>query len=665
MHPSLHLDRLQKLPSHIQSLAKSASQGSLASIQTLKDQVYESRIPERYWEHLVPALFAILDPTSIQSLLESCRVGYAPQLDTATKTVILALKLLSFVFSRCHKTNRLPGGIFEDIWARLWAWMEFFELAAVFVSPAPDTFRATTYALCVQTLRWLCKYTSSRPEYHRIVFNTAGAIEYLGAAWSQTAGCANYATLECFSLVIAMYFDVSRAPIASDSVDPYLGALVHAVGSSSSLARTVVTHILGVLSHPIDPSDHPIFDLQGVFELLHRVLNPLRSRQDYGLPTALADAGIVGVLVATCRRMVKESFVPRDSDPALAVMDDVNNSLLTLLILVLGHIPRRQERVCEALRAGLVSFLGECPPALWSNPKTGPKLKFIVSSSLRECLVFHSTLSALRPHFAEMSRIMNPTLDMPDEDFVHDWQGFLGLAKDYFEILDSYEQGSLTKYRACDNLSCGAIREKHGLKRCAGCLTAYYCSKRCQKRAYRVGGHREDCDLLQIRRRELCADIGPKDRAFLRAILHNLYESRKDHVAMGLFTATKMQPNHVPYTVFNLSGGNCEIRVISRLEESIAAQITPAHLAKQRPGAGGDARMDMHLLEITGRTQKDRATRFILMPMRSQSTKIHDAIRWLAERTEHIGEDQVGMLAELHGGRIDEILTRLPVLQIH
>ncbi|KAJ7633266.1 hypothetical protein FB45DRAFT_1058199 [Roridomyces roridus] len=117
------------------------------------------------------------------------------------------------------------------------------------------------------------------------------------------------------------------------------------------------------------------------------------------------------------------------------------------------------------------------------------------------------------------------------------------------------------KLKACDNTLCGVIGTKAQLKRCTGCYAFYYCSIRCQSVDWH-NEHKASCwgphSILLNDRLFL---VLPRQRSFLRAIVHEDYMNSKLQIYTDIVKCMRAHPNTGYFVHFNYVRGAAEISV--------------------------------------------------------------------------------------------------------
>ncbi|KAJ7057294.1 hypothetical protein C8F01DRAFT_1307389 [Mycena amicta] len=648
MHPSLALENLESLSPKHKKIAETALSGPPSAVPDFISKLVampNSRLPL-----FLPVLFALLDTVHID----------LDVFESSTRPIALDDRILAVVAVVPPLVHLIDNGTvaleaLDDIWPRVWAWTEFIQKFHIIFHTADDLCADfyTKFARIVASVR---STTYRHPTYERMISETPGYLTFVGSAWTRLLRAKETVPvgLMAVSLILAMEAEFSKEN-PKDTRDGQVQSLVTTAGGTwDAFAAVLIEHIQLAIPSPESQVDkHSLALLSGVIKLLREAVDHYPE-----LRTCLANRGIINTIVIACRAVLeRHSSIP---EPLWYITQE-------LFVLLTGHIltVRSQTRVVEALRAGLLPLIvahGRAPPR--GEGPISRSLLFILSPVLLESTVFYSVLAQLRISLEELGNI-DPAV-FTDGEVGKMWGYFVKLVRGRLEVVKLYEAGGLTKLRACDNLKCSAIREAGQIQRCSGCQSAYYCSQACQKTDYKSGKHREICSTLRSRRDDYCAAVGDEDRAFLRALVNYEYDKMRMELAVGLVGIMSMHPQCTPYLVFDFSHGSCSIQIQHSLDEELSKELEID--VKRREGH--DGRMEMHVVGIrAGRAvETEETTRWMLMPLRSSSAELHDALRWVAQSitvnvTEADGEQEVDIAA--YAGAVQQILALFPVTGTH
>ncbi|KAI6042713.1 hypothetical protein EDC04DRAFT_2658077 [Pisolithus marmoratus] len=96
------------------------------------------------------------------------------------------------------------------------------------------------------------------------------------------------------------------------------------------------------------------------------------------------------------------------------------------------------------------------------------------------------------------------------------WMDFDGAVRSRLPLLTKDD----TINYSCQNMKCGRRQPAAEFKQCTGCLQVYYCSKECQSFDWKLGGHRNYCNIIQKRRAYgAITHISSKDHRLFDAII--------------------------------------------------------------------------------------------------------------------------------------------------
>ncbi|KAJ7052080.1 hypothetical protein C8F01DRAFT_1262295 [Mycena amicta] len=286
-------------------------------------------------------------------------------------------------------------------------------------------------------------------------------------------------------------------------------------------------------------------------------------------------------------------------------------------------------------------------------------LRKVLLEHLDESLVFHSVLHQLRISLQEV-REFDPSakLRWPGEELHAEWNAFVDRAQNQFKVVELYERGELTKFKVCDNTSCGSVQPKSDLKLCSDCLTTYYCSKACQRADYERF-HLNDCETLRRRR---------KDRAFLKALVNHEYNAQKEKLALDFLAVLKRAPGSLPCTMLDFSAGECVVETVEpfKLDSWLAEQVHTEIL-----NARSNPKSELHVLGLQSlwtrgnpEQLEEKVKRWLLMPLRSSSTQSNSALRSLARSSPALAADE-RFDPEVYREKVKALLLNIPALSAH
>nr|GAT49216.1 predicted protein [Mycena chlorophos] len=658
MHAILHVSNLKRLPAALKRLADNALE-SRSGANTARQLIVLVRETVRTDVALLPLLLPVarilLDRNAIEALLRDTQGGSVFS-GAVLDGVGTALGALHFVSILVGQEIRLEPDAFQHLWELICAWAEFLPSIAGYFPPDTET---EIFAAIIAGLDSMRRYAHEHPECRNMVVPPpAGLYTVLGKTWRhllQKRGA--HTALQQMSSYLFLESDAA-AHHGLDS-DNFLSGLALGTGGSwRSLGRTFLQHVAYVIIEPSRPLDNESgVQALGVAVWLERIAEGTTPGQRE-LREALLRSGIIRISVLACRVLCQEHRRMSFETAETLRMDFAN------LILHYTWGPRHQIAVVEALQAGLLRVYLESSKTIAKQPMAVEKLQAILEVVLPNSLPFGSVLNALRTSLEDVKDI-NQAKNLPTAKFTAGWERFLAAARHHLKILEQYEQGTLTKYRACDNNSCSAVVEKYLLQRCAVCRSTFYCSKTCQKEDYRQGHHRADCALFQQRREELCAAMKPRDRAFLRALANFAHETMKSGLAFHIFTNMHAPIEMPVYTAYDFADGNPRQAFYSiippgPMKDAVLDHPHMLHLERVKDwDSMNDPRRNVTFLAIPSflRELGKQEKRWIVFALRSSTTEMYDTLRAFAEQTPIAYPAQ----AERYRGQVEALVKKMTV----
>ncbi|KAJ6616134.1 hypothetical protein B0H10DRAFT_1411550 [Mycena sp. CBHHK59/15] len=202
-------------------------------------------------------------------------------------------------------------------------------------------------------------------------------------------------------------------------------------------------------------------------------------------------------------------------------------------------------------------------------------------------------------------------------------------------------------------------------RRCSGCLSLYYCSKKCQILDWQEGRHRSLCRIIQNRRQRECLSR-TRDKSFMRALLHAHFDTCKQDIYVRQAMRLRQHPSNHVCTLFDYTRGPLRLEI-----STVAPPITSPDLDDLRAlrvdlvsrvqRSGGRMEIGLIELEVGGGRRK-------LLPMRSSSGIVHDGLRRIAnELPPGLPDDLSAGVPELLIEKIQTLAVRTEgqVMQIH
>jgi len=277
--------------------------------------------------------------------------------------------------------------------------------------------------------------------------------------------------------------------------------LYAAGGEADKIAKLAISRLRSAMQeNPIQPSKASIHtDL--INEISRGTHHPLRH--------ALLSANVIQVVTKCAVAVTAQLNLAQDSslvDPMFSCFQYLANCLQSTDGFTW---------VVQSVQAGLLTAFVDGSPHFYKLPDPGERFMIlsIFKDILPRYLVYQSVIEAV--HNAMPAVVRDPRLQRIQTSIAKDvWRDFYKLA---LERLYVKEQGNALKGKAatCDNVKCQKIDSKNNFRQCAACLTTFYCSRECQREAWKEGDHKKMCKLKQQERVEGKLDpVSKQDTAF-------------------------------------------------------------------------------------------------------------------------------------------------------
>ncbi|KAJ7211637.1 hypothetical protein GGX14DRAFT_448942, partial [Mycena pura] len=371
---------------------------------------------------MIPVVYANIDPAVTERI----------------RRTLVAFRLLRTLVM----DELVPKAAFVDLWPRIWSWTEFLDahFEHLPLSPADISSQYTVYMELYRLL-----LLNADADMGASILETPGFFVMLGRAWSHLLRMEHTCGLHAFSAVLAL------TKVGSNTTDAaYLRELTLGAGGSwTDLASHVVSHIRQACPDPNSPATPAgILRLTGVVYYL--ISEALISYFDFR--ESLLEHGLVTALTIACRAL-RKSTPSEECDPNVSLQ-----VIFGFFWRCFGQ-PGSQKWIVQAIRSGLLLTLFSIPFPTDTEELTKWRLR-ILEENLPASTVYFSVLSQLRVSLDPADRAARL-----EGSYLESWLRFVELT------------GALTSLRACDHLECGKIHNKHRLRRCARCLTSFYCSR--------------------------------------------------------------------------------------------------------------------------------------------------------------------------------------------
>ncbi|KAF7357102.1 MYND-type domain-containing protein [Mycena sanguinolenta] len=147
------------------------------------------------------------------------------------------------------------------------------------------------------------------------------------------------------------------------------------------------------------------------------------------------------------------------------------------------------------------------------------------------------------------------------------------------------------------SIKCGDIRPKQELKRCSGCLSAYYCSRKCQANDWRRGGHRQTCGPREY------SPTSTKDRSFFLALVLHTHRTQQEKITQKHRLFKQKYPEEIPFIMLDFTTGTCEIHVRS------SGDVPSEYVVDMERAASSGGELQLYLMKVLDGTLMESGKR--------------------------------------------------------
>ncbi|KAJ7655832.1 hypothetical protein DFH06DRAFT_1200993 [Mycena polygramma] len=486
MHASLRLENLSLLPISLRRFATPAANGSVHDFQRLLETLDNNHDDERY-THCLPVFYAALDPARI------------PPDENLRST---AIRCATGAFDGLRHIGEAHKRAWPDLWPRMWAWIVFLH---AYRGCFPEDLDEPE--VCLDLLVFYNRFGSDAAT-RALISQTEGVRALVMDAWAFLLRTEERENHWCFGELCRAL----RDGIGIVEYDPIYPTHVAEIVDGADGPRGVASLVTETLRALVLVSETPTLVVQEKnFVFLQDVLSFLRYLPPHGaVREALASASTSISLTAAAIGCIHSIH---SSDP-LATRAVVLDCLELLAGLVSCHRAMKQ-----SIETGLLHVILYIATFHGTDTTLGPLFKQLLTRTLPGSTVYRSILAPMQVQLQRHEHTTN-TSEFQNSWLYDEWQSFATLARERIAFMKAFDWSkNAVAFRACDNMECGLIQERKKFKRCSACEAVYYCSSECRKVDWRHGGHRDACQ--SIRAFALKKDgLVPRDRAFLRALLH-------------------------------------------------------------------------------------------------------------------------------------------------
>ncbi|KAJ6506206.1 hypothetical protein C8R47DRAFT_111084 [Mycena vitilis] len=617
MHASLRLENLSKLPRDIRKTATAAAGGDLEELWTVYDMAQSSPILE-----FLPVYYAGLEISPIPELLarfdSSSTSADVEFFDDKISRACLCLQLIVHL----DEKGLVPVPVAADLWPRVWPWLDFIDS---YWDHIPEIKmlenRVLYYNAVLSILLFLRRHTATAAA----IDATPGVRIIAVRIWAlylqdpEIAGKNKFGRLCGY---IQSGLDLLEDRNFGEAIDG-------AGGSRTALAALALKHIIAVGAFP--SSNNTVYCLKPLLTVLHN-----KCKTDPVFTQALIEQGVVTTLTATACLLTAPHF-----NEDIALFDTCFSTIIAYIMVQLGH-----NLVTEALRAGLLhAFFSRA-----QRPCSNSAIKILESALIifTASVVYLSVLKQLLKSIKELDFVAD-SRSLRGFALTHSWEPFWWMLKQRSGVMEDYLERE-PPLRACDNLTCGAVRPKTDFLRCAGCLTLIYCSRQCQAIDWKRGGHREACGSLLHLRLDEPKSVSSKDKSFLRYLIHAEYAEQKKSILtkeVHALRATSLAA--LPVVRFDYSRPYipCSIDVGS----PVALDAKWSEYVSRATNSRG--RLRLHTMQVTD----GGLTREWMFPLRHATEEMSVGVQLLAMNQTIVGPEI--------GARVQFLMDMKDIVEIH
>ncbi|KAJ7446021.1 hypothetical protein B0H11DRAFT_395259 [Mycena galericulata] len=536
---------------------------------------------------MLPVIYRCLDPKQIPTLNPAAPAARVFQAAHALQTLPKII---------------VPAGVGPDLWPRIWAWFQFL-----------DQYRPNITGMKFTVL--LCGARFRREERSVLMNATDGFYTTVARVWAAQLHETN---IRLKSLVFVLAFlktvDVSN-----------LQQLVEGAGGSfEDLAALVNRQIDLTTGNKDTPITQLHLDLlQDVLVFLTRVVDAIDDGDNPpNITRCLFGTFVVeGFFKCLIVTMVKLSWTT-DVDPA---------STIVRCFAFLGALFDHRNMLAvlpAAVASGLIGCIVLCG-SLPSLSQTHNHLMSLLVRHLTGSTVYAGVLLVIKSELARAAELLAAaTPGFENSAVFKSWNFFTRTVEERFQVLDSI---LMTPRRTCDNIACNKMEMKTAFRMCSGCKHFYYCSKECQTADWSAGRHRAACSAYRTHSLSAHHHLTLLDRAFMRALLDDVYVRSKGKIYDQMIKCMKTHPNAGYFIVFDyVSDGPFTFSVHSLAEESSVLE-TLRKAGREWEDTVARAERSQGRLAIHVMRVRDGGTgRYWVIPLRSRTGRTHERLKHIA-----------------------------------
>ncbi|KAK6995971.1 hypothetical protein R3P38DRAFT_2655538 [Favolaschia claudopus] len=417
---------------------------------------------------LLSLIYGLLDPTRLPpepNTVDTDIVFY--------QSILCAFEMLQlFSFLIGQNTNILPkiGRVF---WPRLWCWSQLMESHNHYTDTFPGSPRFPILEMA--GLFWKTECISEFA-----IRNTPGLGTFLAHVWDDIISVwgerpGGSSILYKLSLYAAIT-DFLRICHHSGSHELF-GSIVDGAGGPDKIAAVLIKYI----SLLIADAEHVPLERPTLMNFLANILLFLCDGQS--LWHSLVRAGYTRFITKV---VIKLTEGPWTADQL------IKEAVVSCLRHLASIISLNDEYVRRALRANLFTAL--CCFLRMDIAQDKHEVVTQILDTVAQATLHYPSLRTLASIFPALETVDAAGTRSFSGIYQAEWTTFITLARMRVRLLNQFRSKKISSIAACANPECKILNIKRtGLRRCAGCKLALYCSKKCQTMSWRIYNHRSIC----------------------------------------------------------------------------------------------------------------------------------------------------------------------------
>ncbi|KLO07116.1 hypothetical protein SCHPADRAFT_945549 [Schizopora paradoxa] len=309
-------------------------------------------------------------------------------------------------------------------------------------------------------------------------------------------------------------------------VDTMIARLQHALDTPKIIDKAVAIYATFLILLDIFP-DHPLaisLQTKNPTIILTKALHPLLDT------------------------LIQASSGRFDPDAAPRLRHSIT-TILSYFHRIMLENPDRIKRAMQTLQAGIMAILIDFAPIAFTfQPIDRDTLVQVLgqltwlTTHLPVARQASAELEKLESSCSVQTRFNASTLDVRNA-----WVTFYDAILARRTILTQMQALNSTPM-ACDN--CFRFDERANFKKCAGCGMAHYCSRECQRRAWKERGHKVECQVLKNKPAKSRRRATNQEKYFLARVAVNDAQHRKEQLKQMASIGMKYISVFVDYREF-------------------------------------------------------------------------------------------------------------------